>query len=307
MNGQPLSQLHGMMCKMFTGPRLLTCAAISALLLGACGVTVRGELTALECRDGVDNDRDGLSDCQDSDCWVYFESCPDAGNTLGNVTGKDGGSQAGQGGLPPGSDASGWVPDDAGNFPSVPADAAVPPQCGVDGGLVCDTKETCVLGACVPKTATGNSYVLRIPSAFIPDQSPGTICFDTVGTTGVCSVSPAFLCGNCKPDPYVVTTLNEVMVAKTSVATDTVAPAWSDPGFEVTLEPGDVLRFTVLDSDPLTGNDAVIFWCSPKIEVFQTASAIQCPPDADSDTIPAIPPTQFAITIESSPRGPTAE
>lgn len=53
--------------------RLRTARAVRLLVALTCAsCTVRGEgLSIYECRDGFDNDRDGLIDCEDAPCGAY--------------------------------------------------------------------------------------------------------------------------------------------------------------------------------------------------------------------------------------------
>ncbi len=65
---------------------------VLVLLLPAC--VVRGEgISIYECRDGFDNDRDGLVDCADAPCGAYaICSTVNRPGSHANDTGKTGGS-----------------------------------------------------------------------------------------------------------------------------------------------------------------------------------------------------------------------
>ncbi len=76
---------------------------------GGAGQGGNTPTTETECRDGLDNDRDGSRDCDDSDCIRSISCMLDYGAPLGGTTGQGGapefGGSPGQGGYSVGGDA----------------------------------------------------------------------------------------------------------------------------------------------------------------------------------------------------------
>ncbi len=63
---------------------------VAVLCVGCGGKTVTVENTPALCQDGLDNDGDGVTDCDDPNCQV-FKVCPGHGDASGNA-GLDGGT-----------------------------------------------------------------------------------------------------------------------------------------------------------------------------------------------------------------------
>jgi hypothetical protein len=102
----------------------------------ALSCTVRGEgISIYECRDGIDNDRDGLIDCADAACGAYVICAtvvrpgahgPDTGDT-GDDTDGPPDTDVPEDTAPPSDTA---LPTDT----SSPADTASPPADTADTG-----------------------------------------------------------------------------------------------------------------------------------------------------------------------------
>jgi C2 domain len=273
---------------------LLTCA------LG-CGVSSRGELTAQQCQDGSDDDGDQFKDCEDPDCWVYAFCLAERGDAVTKLDGSITPASDSSVKDPMGNDAARARDDDAGDDPIVPEfDASLPPEtCGA-AQLICAPDEICSSGTC-KAAPDGSLFLLRVTSAVIPDQSTSALCFDTAVTSGaLCSLSPAALCGACKPDPYVIVSINGTPKFQTSVIVDSLAPGWNEEKKQVALLPGDILRFTIRDHDPI-GDGITIFYCEVEFTSALAASAgvLQCSPRPDM----VIPPLVaiWAINAEYEP------
>lgn len=285
-----------------------------ALLLGvgasACAVSSRTESTANECRDnGIDEDLDGLVDCGDPDCWIFdfcggdqlpgdaATSTKDAGNpSPGSDAGKrnDGGNQ--------GQDAA--VVEDSGT--TIRFDATLPPEtCGATAE-VCTADQTCIDGGCA-NPPDESRFLFRVTSAAVPDQRPTTLCFDVTGTNTLCSVSPAAICGACKPDPFVVVSVNGVAKLQTPAVEDSLAPSWSEPKTPLALFVGDIIDFTVRDYDPAPLEQVIIYSCQIEFTAAMAATSglIQCYP-LETMTIPPPLGVKWVVTAEYEPQ-PSAQ
>jgi hypothetical protein len=241
------------------------------LAFTACRITPHGEWNALECSDDLDNDGDGLVDCDDPDCWAF--ACKRPRPTP----------------IDAGADASSTTPSDAAPFDADPPDAMTPPpphepdsgpmsmedsgepdrSCTSDQSL-CKADEECVAGVCKPIDIRGD-YTLQILSASVPDRNPGGICYDA--DNSVCALGH---CDTCKPDPFVVVKKNNVVtVDMTLPRTNTTKPTWTEPGFPVTIADNDTLQFMVRDADLLLSSE--IFTCSPDLRQLPTGM-LHCGP-----------------------------
>ncbi len=204
-------------------------AILGALSLLACGPSDRGnsELSWAQCRDGIDNDLDGLADCADSDCRAI--PCVDAG-----------------------------IPDAASTDAQThdAADAAVEtcdPACLA--GEVCRDQQ-CVIPLPTPLR-------IEILSVDGPSASGDLLpfCFDTA--SGDCGLPPA--CTGCPPDPYVRIDIERpnpnggvpvvTTVARTRAKQNAEFAMWTDddrwmtPPGPVLLEPTDNLVLVAVDFD----------------------------------------------------------
>jgi hypothetical protein len=263
-------------------------AALAALLMSAgCSVARPGEWDPAQCRDGLDNDGDGLVDCADADCWAFACGPGKAGGLAGAEAGSGGQRALVDAGPPPITyvDARVLPPpfqdNDAGDLGE---DAGPPPSttgCGATHAE-CASDEECVGGQCVPGSITG-SYVLEVLSAVVPARTLTGTCWDT-------DVFCALSCdGDCRPDPYVRVTKNSVLsVGATSSASDTTKPTWTNARFDVSLTDGDTLVFGVWDSDMLNLN-MDMYSCSPDLATQVPTGMLRCtaaaratiPPGAD--------------------------
>jgi hypothetical protein len=266
----------------------MRCAGVCALafsvcsVLSACRLEPPGEWDPLQCRDGQDNDGDGLIDCLDPDCWAFQCSLdqpppsgiPEAGSggarSMTDASVHLDAASTPDARLPPpvlGEDDAGG--EDAGPGTLPPAAACSP----TSGG--CERGQTCVDGICKPIDIAGK-YVLEVVSAVVPDRMPSGVCYDPEVW---CAIGP---CDACLPDPYVVVTQNGVVrVGTTTTIADTLKPKWTNARFDLTLSNSDKLVFGVWDSDGLINSD--IFSCSPDLLRQVPTGTLSCSPPSRTD------------------------
>jgi hypothetical protein len=249
----------------------------------ACSVNPRGEWDALQCNDGLDNDGDGLIDCDDPDCWAFV--CKQA------PAPKDAGVDASH----PVHDAALVEPSDSGSLAIPPVldedsgpmsrpDSGTPPPSCTTNEPACPKGTECVDGVCKPIAIAGD-YTFTIVSAVVPEQSQTGVCYDFDATCPPLLLS----CGICQPDPFVVIYKNGVdRVAETNHRINTRTPDWSDQSFKITLLEGDRLDFAVWDWDPFYNTR--IFICTPDLRDLPTGM-LQCSPSS-------------SMTIEPGHEGP---
>lgn len=259
---------------------LLATLATLAALVASCASVVPGEVTEAACSTPrIDEDHDGLFDCEDPDCHG-FEVCRERRNREPSTGGNDGsggsGGSGGVGGLggaaPPtggsgGSDdddAGGDDPRDAGDAASA-MDAEPPEPCGGSCGVgaVCnlDTNK------CEATGSEGGLYAITVLSATVPRETPPVLCVDACqGPTVWCP---------CPPDPFVkvihVRPASdpddppvEEELLQTATLRDNEMPMFSEAPTQLELLPGDVLRFE-LWQDPLFDANKLVFECTPDL------------------------------------------
>jgi hypothetical protein len=240
-------------------------------LFAACNINPQGEWDPLQCKDGKDNDGDGLIDCADPDCWAFVCDPPPSAST-----------DAGMDTSPPIRDAamsepkdSGWLPltppiaDDDSGMMSV-ADAGAPPRCAINE-VTCPAGNECVDGVCKPSAIAGN-YTITVVSAVVPEKTLTGVCYDFD-----VSCPPILACGICQPDPYAVILQNGVKtVGTTNHRINTRTPNWADQSFKMTLQENDRLELQVWDWDPFYTTK--IFICSPDLRDLPTGM-LQCWPN----------------------------
>lgn len=250
--------------------------AVVCWLLSVSACTVMGapgEWDLVECRDGLDNDRDGLIDCADSDCWAF--TCPDrpfaptAGQTAGAPTlAADSGASA----LDLDAGASAAPPSAA--PPEQTPDAA---SSGACPGEDCDSGPACSGDDCspAPTAELAGRYRVAVVSAVTPTRTLTSTCFDLTDLTCADDCSRS-----CLPDPYVVLMQNSlVRVGATEPKSDTALPTWSGESSEVTLtSAADVLTFHVWDADPPFGANTELFSCSPDLVLQVGTGMLSCSP-----------------------------
>jgi hypothetical protein len=278
---------------------LLALAAATAAAASSCTSTPVGEFTAEACTDGEDNDRDGLYDCDDPDCWAL---CPVRGNVeIGDASSSD----------PPDAapDAMSKPVPDSGKPTSIheddagvePMDAAMPDD---DGGALpdpckCPQGQSCIDGQCRPNPSPtiAGMYTLRVTSALVPLGPDNDHCFDY---SGACLMKLPFVCDCQRPDPYVVVLQNKTVLSKatTPEVRDTVNAQWTAaPSVVVTLKATDTLTFRAFDWDGL-GQDQPIFDCMPDLSVLSMgADALSCIPRPGAT---ATPPADASYSITAS-------
>jgi hypothetical protein len=238
--------------------------------------------TELVCGNHSDDDDDGKIDCLDPDCHA-LEACrdfrdvepptPDAGAEPPEPPEPPMDSGPPPADPPPdaGPPVMGFV--DAGPIVTTPdRDAEPPPECPV-----CLPTEMCELGACVPvAVAESGVYTLRILAAGAPDMDGTSRCYDDVCEGRI--LSPPYGFCPCQPDTYVRAVRlrgSEMLVlGMTSVKIDDHAAVFSDPAFDLVLEPGDVLSFEVWDEDNI-GTDMMLYECKPDLTML-AAGPISC-------------------------------
>ena len=263
------------------------CIAL-VLACAGCSYPSGGEASASDCTDGMDNDGDELHDCNDPDCHA-FDHCgarigsppagagspamPDDANT---GTPPDAGVIIGDAATD--TDAA-FDEDDGGTIePPEPADAGLPPC-----GGTCSATQACIDDVCEDVSSpTAGTFDLRILSAPVPSFNRWGMCLDACG-----SRFATFAFCACDPDPYVQVSRvrqdgQEQMrtpLGATPVRSDEVRPTYEDTLIRVELMEGDALLFVVLDKDPGTDDDTVIYACLPDLRAL-APGPIQC-----SDTV----------------------
>lgn len=222
-------------------------ALASGLGLAGCALSnVAGELTPLQCDNGIDDDRDGPWDCADPDCQL-FEHCRRLdGSVLGDV-------------VPPRVQP----PFDAG---PLPPDASRPSLLS-DGGLhcpevACPAGDMCVVGVCVPRQlAVGDEWLVTAIEAAVPrsahysTEAPMCVDTDCVAPVSI----PAFLNCGCVPDPLVKVYVDGAEVGVTEAAVNVDVQHWNT-NIPIILFADSELRFDVLDRDPLA--DELVYSCA---------------------------------------------
>lgn len=220
-------------------------AILCALSLPACarGGSALSELSWAACRDGIDNDLDGLPDCADPDCRAI--PCVDAGDA------------------------------DAATADAAQADAS--DAAAEDCDPACLPGEVCTNHQCAIPLPTS----LRIEILMMDGPSASAIltCFDFAG--GDCGLLGT--CGNCPPDPYVRVDVEEprpggglpvvTTIARTTWARDTELADWSDGNRwdldlnPVLIQPRADIVLVAVDSDgnreapPDDTRDDLMFEC----------------------------------------------
>jgi len=254
---------------------LLALGCVPAL---GCGVPAEGELSKDQCRDGSgDEDRDGLSNCADPDCWVY-DFCLGAalqvdgsdagtGSTAG-TTGQAGGgvggtsSTGGAGVNGGGSGSAGSLSD--GGTPTVPCGAST---CAA--GSACSS-----MGVCV-QNVFPIELELRVESAAVSVANAASVCWDTLCKNSI--PIPNFLC-TCAPDAQVTILVNDQVAGQSSVVVDQLNPLWpaTETPIKVHLDSAqDVISFVVTDFDSDTSSDE-IFSCTAAVTDIATLTVLTC-------------------------------
>jgi hypothetical protein len=270
---------------------------LSVMLAVGCHDVTGFESSEALCREDTrDEDGDGKANCLDPDCWA-FEICRQ--DRLASDAGTHA-PVAGQGGsLAMDQDDAGRVDEDAG-APSKPRDGGPPAGCA-GANASCPDAQTCRGGACMPEVDRGTTFHIRVASAVVPDRASNNICFDGLLSDVLvpCSLGPAVDCGNCKPDPYVVSALNGEVKGTTGNDANTVTPSWDDPAFDVVLFAGDKLTFTVKDKADPGFSDATIFTCEVEAAVLikQGGGTHECRPQKDA-TVEPPKGTVYGLTLE---------
>lgn len=202
-------------------------AILCALPLAACAPArdALSELSWAACRDGIDNDLDGLPDCADPDCRAI--PCVDAG----------------------GADAA--TGDAAHADASMDAAADCVPACAP--GEICNDHQ-----CSIPLPA-----MLRIEILSMDGPSTNAIltCFDFAG--GECGLAAP--CSVCPPDPFVRVDVERprpgggspmtTTIARTTPKEDTEIASWGDDDRleldlnPVLLQPQDNLLLVAVDAD----------------------------------------------------------
>ena len=278
-----------------TGARASVLVAIglpALLALAGCAQSVAGELSVTACTNGEDDDGDGRSDCDDSDCWVYCPR-PSDPNEIGDASSSfDSGPRLDASAAPKDGSAvdSAQGDDDTGMpLPADPEDGGAEPVCD------CGTEQMCDAGACVPRSLDG-VYRLRVKSALVPMTDSRNDCYDYARPT--CPGIPIG-CSECEaPDPRVVVWLNgaPVSAATTAATANTISPTWPNaPEFELTLRKSDTLIFFVVDDDDT--RDQEMFRCTPDLSSLPS-QFLSCSPAAG---MTQVPPTgvRYLVTVDA--------
>lgn len=263
----------------------ITCVVLSCM--GCVSSDRAGEVSEFECRDGEDNDHDGMKDCADPGCRGTLECLqsalePSGGNgpTLKVDSGQtnvphDADASKNDGGTSNTLDASDSIPDGG------PSDGAMPNACPTG---VCASGKICEDGTCVPGAKLGASPVnvhITIKRAEVPWarlEFGRQILFD-FGDSGSWAVGGG-------PDPYIVILLkshdaNLLELWQSTLRQDTFAGLWNEPGIDVELTGDDELVFEARDYDGLLDSERIyesIFSCSPGFpaSISDTPSEISC-------------------------------
>lgn len=161
-----------------------------------------------------------------------------------------------------------------------PAECGVlPDQCGgtVDCGTCpcegfpqpdsCLADDICIDEACT--LAFGRSYQVTVTALTVNSLSPAGAAWDALGGA---------------PDPYVVVTLNDVIVFTSSVVQDVFTPTYTDTA-SFTIPVGSTFRFEAWDSD--VGTDDWIIGCvsAPLSADTLSGQLLTCNGSAESGTL----------------------
>ncbi|HEY2734881.1 MAG TPA: hypothetical protein VGI70_12890 [Polyangiales bacterium] len=266
--------------------------------LAACDVNTLGEWDPVRCSNGIDDDHDGLIDCDDPDCWAFacdkpsndqpMDAAVDASRPISDAgSSRDKDAQTDSSILPPPPPPP---PDDDSGMMSI-EDASMPPASCANGGMSCPSGSSCMNGVCNPDSIAGD-YTLQIVSAVVPQRTVTGVCFDF---DMLCP--PLGSCDECMPDPFVVVLKNGVgMVGTASHVLNTTTPMWSDAKFSLSLSQGDRLEFDVWDWDPLINTR--MFTCVPDLTGIASGK-LQCGPRSGMTIAPGNDgPYGVAATIE---------
>ncbi|HEX7477490.1 MAG TPA: hypothetical protein VF331_06765 [Polyangiales bacterium] len=287
---------HWLLFTAFAGVGAFTVAGAAT----GCGLRTHGKLTEQECRGTTPTPAgERPAGCADPACW-YYDFCATPSTPALSGTHGDGGTAARaiDGSTPAkrAPDAAASPGDDGGTLSSHDASVIHDPCAGV----TCKAGSTCVNGTCDTAISPGRGYYLTVTAAAVPVAWPGAAgCIDTPTADDFCSLVPLFSCGDCWPDPYVITFINGAMVCRNAPVTNATAPSWSAPKCQVTLTLNDTIEFRVMDSDPGSSHDEEIFRCSVMFADV-TTSLLQCKPAKGMTIAPPIGGDWF-VNAELSP------
>lgn len=229
--------------------------------LGCQSGQLTGELTIGDCCDGLDNDRDGMLDEADPDCWTFNTPviCDVASDGVDGVDAAT--ATATDASMPPievdDPPVSMEMPD-AGKpavLPPVTLDAG--PRCATGE---CGTVAECIDGFCIPLLPA--EYEMTSLSADAPRSLnyPGS-CLDT------CIIwigkAPFTLCG-CEADPFVVIFLDGGELGRTEALVNQDVGSWT-LSIPFTADQGSQLRFDVYDAES-DGNDVLLYSCTVTLD-----------------------------------------
>jgi hypothetical protein len=252
---------------------------VAVVYATACSVNPHGEWDPAQCSDGLDNDGDGLIDCDDPDCWAFVCKTPPPVSKDASV---DASHPEHDAALPEHKDSGSLLPPptvDEDSGPMSRPDSGTPPLSCTTNEALCPNGTACVDGVCKPIALAGD-YIFTIVSAVVPEQSLTGVCYDFDASC------PPILqkCGICQPDPFVVITKNGVNnVGTTNHRINTRTPNWEDESFKITLLEKDRLEFAVWDWDPFYNTR--IFSCTPDLQKLPTGM-LQCSPRAGTTIEP---------------------
>lgn len=268
---------------------------IACWLAAGCELThLAAETSALACSDGLENDGDGVRDCDDSDCWA-FARCRKVAPTGGapsapppELPGEEPPS-FGEPQPPVATDAAVTPAVDA----SIEVDAAIldggggggtapPPPCVCPGG-------TCEGDVCVPDAVAQYRVVnLRV---VVPRSKSDTVVDECFDDSNACSIF--LLC--CNPDPVLTMFVDGVAVISLT-AQNTVDKLWAEPDIEVELKVGSKIEFDLHDDDTMDavtdvdGDDAVFqCWTLAEAEHLGASTPITCVPEQELSSPSELP------------------
>jgi hypothetical protein len=278
---------HGGWVGVSTGiATLLRYSIVFACILAGCAASPVGELGQQACTDGLDNDHDGRTDCDDTDCQntICREPMNPAAHGMDAGPGSSGGTSAHppplpDAGRPLQQDAAPVTEDEDGS-------TSLPPPFDIDASVacmpVCAPTEECVDSACIPVAVNMSvQLVLTIDSAIASDTTPITQkCYDTdcpnAFEFGVCL---------CHIDPYVVVSrvrdgAKDQEIARTGKVSDQTTPEFKGTAITLDLSKGDALLFEVWDSNS-DGFDTLLFSCKPDLSDPMPGPLNCAPPESN--------------------------
>jgi hypothetical protein len=266
---RPSRHASALLLALLLGSPLASCSASTGEDSGSCGVS-------------RDNDGDGLSGCDDSDCH-RFELCrrsvplvPDGGEA--GASGGQGGSGGtrppvggGGGSLVSGGSGGGHDEDGGDEYDA--------------GTCACSPNATCVDGGCVPIVEPEPVFTVQMVSAESPRGTfgppPDGVCVEIACRSG--GGSPVSYCP-CEPELYVRVIhisdptqpdSGERIVLTTQIQGEMLTVAFdADEKADVELEPGDKLRFELWDQN-MTVADSLIYSCEPNLRDL-TSGPLDC-------------------------------